>query len=142
MPDKRRPRNWLHLDVDFLNQDTIEDLRHEFGPVGPLTIIAIITQAKKSDLGGLRPPGEQGVLSIRVSSLARLVGASREVVGDVVSRSVDLGLLECLEGMNPTDGRLVIRSLKRDAWEPKDATAAARAARKREREATSIASRE
>ena len=65
MPDKQRPRNWLHLDVDFLNQDTIADLRDEFGPAGPLAMIAVITEAKRADLGGVRHPGDQGIVSIR-----------------------------------------------------------------------------
>jgi hypothetical protein len=135
-PDKQRPRNWLHLDVDFLNQDNIADLRDEFGPAGPLTILALITEAKRSDLGGLRTPSEQGILSIRTRALARLVGEPTNAVAAIVSRSVEMGLLECLDGTDADTGRLVVRSLKRKAWEPSDATAAARAARYRHRSAT------
>jgi hypothetical protein len=129
MPDKRRPRSWLHLDVDFLNQDTIAELRDAFGAAGPLTVLAIITEAKRADLGGLRTPKEQGIVSFRASALARLVGTSQDIARAVVQRSVELGLLEWLPGTDLDAGRFVVRSLKRGAWEPEDATASARAAR-------------
>lgn len=131
MPDKRRPRNWLHLDVDFLNQDTIADLRDEFGPSGPLTILALVLEAKRADLGGLRIPSEQGIVSIRAGALARLVGVPADVVASVVGRSVEIGLFEWHKGTDLDAGRFVVRSQKRGPWEPNDATAAARAARKR-----------
>jgi len=133
MPDKRRPRNWFHCDIDFLGQDTIIELREEFGAAGPLTIFALITEAKRADLGGLRLPSEQGVVSARARALGRLVGASEEVVTAVVARSVEIGLLEYLDGTDLDGGRLVVRSLKRGPWEPSDATAAARSARNRSR---------
>ncbi len=135
MPDKRRPRSWFHCDIDFLAQDTIAELCDEFGPAGPLTIFALITEAKRADLGGLRPPGEQGVASIRARALGRLVGAPEETVTAVVARSVEARLLKYLDGTDLDAGRIVVRSLKREQWEPNDATAAARSARKRSREA-------
>ena len=135
MPDKRRPRSWVCLDVDFLNQDTVADLRQEFGPSGPLTILAIILEAKRADMGGSRTPAEQGVANIRTGALARLVGTSQEAVTAIVRRSVTLGLLESFPGTDFDTGRLIVRSLKRGPWEPKDATAGARAARSRVRRA-------
>jgi hypothetical protein len=131
MAHKRRPRSWLFWDFDFLGQDTIAELRDQFGPAGPLTILAILSEAKKADLAGLRTPSEQGILSIRAGALAKLVGVSADVVTAVVSRSVDIGLLEWRDGTDLDAGRFVVRSLKRGEWEPKDATAAARSGRAR-----------
>ena len=126
------PRPWFRLDVDFLHQDTIRTLLREFGPSGPLAFVAIVAEAKKADLGGTRTPSEQGIVSMRTAALASILETTPEAVGAIVSRSVELGLLECLPNTDLDSGRLVVRSLKRGAWEPKDATAAARQARKRQ----------
>jgi len=136
MPGKQvpAPRPWFKLDTDFLHQDTIRTLLDEFGHVGPLVVLEIIAQAKKADLAGLRPVGEQGTLSTRTGALARDLSTSPETVQAVVSRAVDLGLLDYLEGTDIDAGRLVVRSLKRGAWEPRDGAAAARQARKRQQD--------
>lgn len=131
---KPTPRPRFKLDVDFLGQDTIEQLRDDHGPAGPLLIVAVIAGAKEADLSGVRPPAAQGKLSVRAVALGRKIGADAEVVLAIVRSAVDLGLLECCEGTDLVTGRLVLRSLKRRAWEPFDATAAARKARSRQAE--------
>jgi hypothetical protein len=136
VPGKAVPtkRPWFKLDVDFLVQDTIAELRADFGAAGPLTVIAIIAEAKKSDLAGQRPPRDQGILEIRATSLAHIVSSDAGTVLEIVQRAVDLGLLEHVEGSDVAAGRLRVRSLKRGPWEPRDATAAARQARRRQGE--------
>jgi hypothetical protein len=128
------PRPWFKLDTDFLHQDTIRTLMAEFGHAAPLVVLEIFAEAKKADLAGLRPVGEQGTLSTRAAALASVLDVAPEAVQAIVSRAVELGLLAYLDGTNIDAGRLVVRSLKREAWEPRDGTAAARAARKRERD--------
>ena len=137
MPGKAVPtkRPWFKLDVDFLHQDTIATLWDDFGPIGPLALIAIIAEAKKADLAGMRPPSDQGILDTRAAALARIVRSDAQTVLAVVQRAVDLRLLEYLPGSEEPAQRLVVRSRKRQAWEPRDATAAARQARKRAGEA-------
>lgn len=137
MPIEPTKRPWFKFDLDFLNQDTIADLRDEFGAAGPLTIFAVLAEAKKEDLSGLRPASKQGTLNTRSTALARLVGAPADTIATIVTRAVELGLLELLDGSDVATGRLVVRSLKRAGWEPKDATAASRQARKRQRDAES-----
>ena len=137
MPGKRvpTPRPWIKLDVEFLSQDTTEQLRDKFGAAGPLLLVAVFLGAKESDLAGMRPTDEQGQLSIRAAALGRKIAVDAETVVAIVREAMKLGVLECLDGTNlDKDGRLVLRSLKREAWEPQDATAAARKARSREQD--------
>ena len=126
-------RPWIKLDLAYYEQDTIATLEDEFGAVGSKAMLVILLQAKTADLSG-RPPSEQGILDTRVSALARTLRAAPEVTSAIVSRCVDLGLLEYLPGTDPASGRLVVRSLKRGGWEARDATAAARKARSRARQ--------
>jgi hypothetical protein len=134
MPGKPVPakRPWRKHDLDFLQQDTIRGLLSKFGPLGPLTIMAILDEAKKADLSGSRAPADQGILSVRLDGLASTLNADAESVAAIVRRAVDIGLLAYLPGTDEPAGRLVVRSTKRDGWEPRDGTAAARKARSRQ----------
>lgn len=136
MPGKarQRPRPWLPLDIEFFQQDTIGALLDEFGCAGPMAFLHILCEARKSDLAGLRPISEQGRYSFRTAALAHTLRTTSTAAGAIVSRCVDLGLLAYLDGTDLDAGRVVVRSLKREAWEVKDATAAARQAHKRQRE--------
>jgi hypothetical protein len=126
------PRSWFRFDLDYLQQDTIRDLLDEFGPVGPLLFFQILCEAKKADLAAVRPQSQQGVLSARASALARTVGTDVETLWRLVSHAEGIGLLQVMDGTDQESGRLVARSLKRAAWEPMDANAASRQARKRQ----------
>lgn len=134
MPGKAmpRPRPWLPLDLDYLDQDTIRELLSEFGAAGPLIFIAILLEAGKQARAGL-PVSQQGTMTARAAALAMKVGSDAETVCRIVHRCVAIGLLELLDGSDLDAGRLVVRSLKRGPWEPKDASATRRDARRRQR---------
>jgi hypothetical protein len=130
---KPRPRDWLTLDLEYLAQDTIQDLGHEFGPAGPLVFLAILLAAKRAATAGL-PPDKQGCVTLRYRAVARgTFVPDVDVVRRIVSASVRLGLLEAIDSEDADDEHFTVRLAKWSAWEPRDSNAAARMRRSRER---------
>jgi hypothetical protein len=115
------------LDVDYLTQDTIAELRHGFGAAGPLAFVALILEARKQGSAG----GEQGVVAMRYTALAGLVGCTADEAKGIVQLAAEIELV-ALQGAD--ERRFTARMLKRDAWEPKDVRGAARKARQRTRD--------
>jgi hypothetical protein len=125
MPGKTRPRPWSSLDREYLSQDTIRELGDRFGPVGPLTFLAIILEAGK--VTGARP----GLVELRFSALALLSFTAPKTVREVVHAAAEVGLLADLDD----DGeRFRARLTRWERWESKDRTAAQRAAEYRARQ--------
>jgi hypothetical protein len=118
MPSRETPRGWVRLDVDFFDQDTIQDLGHQFGPAGPLLLQAIIIAAKKAKFGGVSPERE-GVVSLRYRPLAHTAFIQdADEARRIVAALVRLGLLEPIEDEANNDERFTARLTKWKAWEP------------------------
>jgi hypothetical protein len=121
-----RARLFAAVDVAFLEQDTVAELRERFGAVGPLVLLALILDAKG------RPKGPVvGVTEGRYAALARRCGTDETVAGKVVTAGIELGLLESLDS---SERRYKLRLVKWLKWEPKDPTGAERQARHRARD--------
>jgi hypothetical protein len=124
MAGKARPRPWVSLDVAFLTQDTIMELRHGFGPAGPLAFLALILEARQQAGAG----GEAGLVALRYTALAGLVGCTADEAKGIVHLAAEIGLV----ALHGDDGRrFTARMLKRESWEPKDPLAAERQRRRR-----------
>ena len=130
---KGRKRNFLTLDLDYFTQDTIEDLRDEFGTAGPLVFLAILIEAKRTALAGGLPPSKQGTVTLRYRAVARATGAHADRVRGIVNAAVENGLLTRIDNMTPTD-RFTVRPAKWESWEPKDSAGARRVREHRARQ--------
>lgn len=121
-----RPRNWLPLDVEYLNQDTIQELGEAYGPAGPLVFIALIAEARRQAFADAR--SQQGTVTMRYSALARQAFTGPDVARSVVALAARLRLLDVVD-----DGssQFTVFLLKWAKWEPRDVTAAERKRRSR-----------
>jgi hypothetical protein len=122
-----RPRNFMPLDVDYYRQDTILDLREEFGNDGPATFLVIIAEAHRQAHAGQH--AKQGEVNVRYAALARELGLNAERVAGIVAGIERAGLIGPVG--EPEEGRLRGRLTKWDAWESRDVTAAERQRRAR-----------
>jgi hypothetical protein len=130
---KGRKRNFLTLDLDYFAQDTIQDLRDEFGTAGPLVFLAILIEAKRTALAGGLPPSKQGTVTLRYRSVARMTGAAADEVRRIVAAAVANGLLT--QTIDSTDDdRFTVRPAKWESWEPKDSAGAQRTRESRARQ--------
>lgn len=123
----KRPRAHIPLDVAFLDQDSIRDLGEQFGAAGPLTIIALVTEA------GAAIPGKGGkdfdIVEGRYSGLARSAYVDERRSRAIVALAAEVGLVEILD--QPDAQRFKLRLLKWSKWHPKDPGAAVRKANSR-----------
>jgi hypothetical protein len=122
------PRPWIPLDVEFLSQDTVIELRDRFGAAGPLLLIALITQAGGM-LAGKDGRATMGFVEGRYAALAKRCGVDQEAAKAIVAGLVDVRLVGLLDGSDDQHYRL--RLLKWLKWHTKDPTANARQAKHR-----------
>jgi len=109
----------------------IRDLGERHGAAGPLLIVALITQA-----GGAIPtakPGSFDVVEGRYAALARRVHINTDEARAILATAADVELVELIE---TEDRRFKVRLLKWSKWHPKDPTAAARQATRRNKTKT------
>lgn len=133
MAPKTRPRPHATLDRDFLAQDTVRDLGEQFGPVGPLVLLALICAA-----GKVTSASTPGIVDLRYTGVARETFTKPDIVRAIVRELVPLGLLtELEEGSRRFRGRMV----KFDRWESVPMTDAERKARQRAREGEEAAAK-
>jgi hypothetical protein len=119
MANKRRPRPHTTLDREYLAQDTIRELGHQFGADGPLVFLAIILEAGKVT------SGTPGTIALRFGALASLAFTDVEKAREIVAAAHEVGLLSDLQD----DGKRFRAHLtKWDTWESKDRTSAQRSA--------------
>jgi hypothetical protein len=127
MPPKSRPRDYATLDREYLNQDTVRDLGEQFGPDGPLVLLALILEA-----GKVTSATEPGQLDLRFSSVARDTFTVPGRVREIVDALVPLGLLA--DYSTPDGVRFRGRMVKFPRWESVPMSDADRKAKQRLRE--------
>jgi hypothetical protein len=118
-----RARLFAAVDVAYLEQDTIMELRDRFGAVGPLVFLALMLDAKSKPKGAV-----VGVTEGRYAPLARRCATDEVVAQKVLATAAEIGLVELLDC---GERRYKVRLVKYDRWEPKDPTAAERQSRRR-----------
>jgi hypothetical protein len=119
-----RPRPWFALDNAFLTRASIESLADNFGPAGPLAIIALVCEASSA----IR---DFGLLDWHYPCLAKRIRTDTETAKAIIHAAVGLGLVKVVS----EDGdEFKLRLLRWSEWHPKDPTAAARKRRSRERQ--------
>jgi hypothetical protein len=129
---KGRKRNFLQLDLDYFGQDTIQDLRDEFGSAGPAVFLDILLEAKRTALAGGLSPTKQGTVTLRYRAVARATGADADQVRRIVDAAVGNGLLTRIVN-SADDDRFTVRPAKWESWEPKDSAGAQRTRESRAR---------
>lgn len=121
MGGKARPRPWIPLDVDNLEQDTIVELGDTYTAAGQLAFIALMLEARKQASAG----GEPRLVRLRYAALAKKARTDAATAVGIIRLAADLGLLAIVSD----DGqRFEARMLKAEPWEPKDPGGAARQA--------------
>ncbi len=120
------PRPWFALDNAFLTRGSIESLADQFGPAGPLAVIALIGETGASIGGGKSKDFD--VLSWRYSYLARRIRIDATTAQAVVHGAAGVGLVEVI---SENGDRFAVRLLRWGEWHPKDPLAAERKARER-----------
>lgn len=116
----------MKLDVQFLAQDTIQELSDAYGPAGPLAFLALMLESRARPSTELR--SEPHTVSMRYRSLARRVGITEDEAYAIVAACTPLGLLEILE---QDRSRFKAFMPKGARWEGVDVTAAERKAKER-----------
>jgi hypothetical protein len=118
MPSRETKRAWAHFDIDFFDQDTIQDLGHEVGPAGPIVLMALVVAAKKAKFGGVSPERE-GIVNLRYRPLAHTAFIQdADEARRIIDALVRLGLLELIENEANNDERFTARLTKWAEWEP------------------------
>lgn len=126
-----RPRPFVTLDVAYLAQDSIQDLRDEHGPGGPLLMLQLILQANDEIPAKTK---DFDVTGGRYRALARTVGVQAGEARSIMETVERLGLVERLPVDDPE--RYRVRLLKWAVWHPeKDPNAAKRQRRHRAKDA-------
>jgi hypothetical protein len=123
------PRPWFKLDRTFLTRGSIETLADQFGPAGPLAIIALVCEAASTQGGGKREEFE--VIEWRFGFLGRRIRVDAATATAIVRAAAAVGLVELLMD----DGeRFKLRLLRWKDWHPKDPLAAERQQRHRSKD--------
>lgn len=129
MSSKATPRQWVRLDLAFLEQDNVRDVGERFGPGGPLVLLALVLEAKRAAMAGA-PVEQQGTVSLRYAALGRMAFVDESQARTIVASLVGL---ELIQTMTDDDRRFTARLTKWGSWEPRDSGGAARQHRYRER---------
>lgn len=109
----KRPRRWVSLDVDYLTRPRIIELRQAFGPPGPLTLLALILECDKTDVGRATDTVEA-----RYGPIAEMVGTAPRIVREIIEKAESLKLLSVEQHHDPVTRREFdrVRLLERPTW--------------------------
>lgn len=119
MPGAKRPRRWVSLDTEFLARPRTVELRKAFGAAGPLTLLALVLECERTELGRTTDTVEA-----RYGPIAEMAGTTGREVRQILGKAESLGLLAVTTHSDPVTGREFDRVTlrKRPRWTSRPAS--------------------